>query len=44
MLLNTSFNIAGDPMVESPKDAIDTLNKSKLKYIYFPEIKTLVTK
>ena len=31
MLLNTSFNIAGDPMVESPKDAIDTLNKSKLK-------------
>lgn len=44
MLLNTSFNIAGNPMVESPKDAIDTLNKSKLKYIYFPEIKTLVTK
>ena len=44
MLLNTSFNIAGDPMVESPKDAINTLNKSKLKYIYFPEIKTLLTK
>jgi len=44
MLLNTSFNIAGDPMVESPKDAIDTFKKSNLKYLYFPEIKTLFTK
>ena len=44
MLLNTSFNIAGDPMVESPKDAINTLNKSKLKYLYFPEVKILISK
>jgi len=44
MLLNTACNIAGDPMVESPKDAINTLNKSKLKYLYFPEVKILISK
>jgi carbamoyltransferase len=44
MLLNTSFNIAKDPIVESPNDAINTFKKSDLKYLYFPEIKTLISK
>ena len=29
-VLNTSFNIHGDPMVCSPEDALDTLSRSKL--------------
>jgi len=38
ILLNTSFNLAGEPMVETPEDAIRTLENSELDYIYFPEI------
>lgn len=44
MILNTSFNLAGDPMVETPDDAIRTLYYSKLDYVYFPELNFLVTK
>jgi len=44
MLLNTSFNLAGDALVETPEDALDTFNKSKLKYLYFPEEKILCEK
>lgn len=32
-VLNTSFNIHGEPLVASPKDAIETLLKSGLKYL-----------
>lgn len=42
VLLNTSFNLAGDPLVETPEDAISTLHKSKINYLYLPEIATLV--
>jgi len=41
---NTSFNLAGDPMVETIEDAIDTIYKSKLDFLYFPEGKFLVKK
>ena len=41
-LLNTSFNIHGDPIVESPKDAFKTLMKTGLKYLYIGDL--LVTK
>lgn len=44
MLLNTSFNLAGNPMVEDVSDAIQTLYKSELDYVYFPEIYLLVSK
>ena len=44
MLLNTSFNLAGDSLVETPEDALETFNKSKLKYLYFPEEKILCEK
>jgi carbamoyltransferase len=42
MLLNTSFNLAGDPIVETIQDAIDSLRKSKLEYLYLPEINKLI--
>jgi carbamoyltransferase len=29
-LLNTSFNLAGEPIVETPEDAIDTFLRSRL--------------
>tara|TARA_B100000475_G_scaffold196300_1_gene173763 strand:+ start:1 stop:810 length:810 start_codon:yes stop_codon:yes gene_type:complete len=33
-LLNTSFNIHGEPIVGSPRDAIDTLSRCGLKHLY----------
>lgn len=44
VLFNTSFNLAGDPLVESFYDAIVTLERSDLKYLYVPEIGKLFTK
>lgn len=40
--LNTSFNLAGNPLVETPKDAIEVLNNSKLDYLWFPEINKIL--
>ena len=42
VLFNTSFNLAGQPLVESVFDAYDTLRKSSLEYVYFPEIGKLL--
>jgi carbamoyltransferase len=42
ILLNTSFNLAGDPLVETPEDAIHTLKNSKIDYLYLPEIELFV--
>lgn len=44
VLFNTSFNLAGEPLVENLQDALNTLYMSKLKYLYLPELGTLVTK
>ena len=33
VLLNTSFNIKGQPIVNSPKDAIDCFRKYKIDYL-----------
>ena len=33
-LMNTSFNIHGEPIVGSPYDAIDTLKRCGLKHLY----------
>lgn len=41
ILLNTSFNLAGQPLVETPEEAFDTLNKSALDYLWFYETKQL---
>lgn len=44
ILFNTSFNLGGEPLVETVEDALDALDKSKIKYLYMPEIQTLVEK
>jgi carbamoyltransferase len=41
ILLNTSFNLAGQPLVETPEEAFDTLNESSLDYLWFYETKQL---
>jgi len=42
ILFNTSFNLGGDPLVETLEDAIDTLERSDIEYLYLPEIQKLV--
>jgi len=44
MLLNTSFNLAGKPLVETFGDALGVMGNSELKYIYLPEINILIKK
>jgi carbamoyltransferase len=41
-VFNTSFNLGGDPLVETLHDALETLKKSKIEYLYLPETETLV--
>jgi carbamoyltransferase len=42
ILFNTSFNLGGDPLVETIDDAIDTLKRSDIDWMYMPEIQKLV--
>lgn len=42
ILFNTSFNLAGQPLVDSLFDAMFTLYNSQIKYLYLPEIGKLV--
>lgn len=42
ILLNTSFNLAGEPLVETPEDALNTLNNSCLDYLWFEETNQLI--
>ena len=44
MLLNTSFNSAGEPLIETPEDALNAFKKSNLTYLYFPEEEILCEK
>jgi carbamoyltransferase len=44
VLFNTSFNLAGDPLVETVAEALDTLARSEIEYLWLPEIGKLVTK
>jgi carbamoyltransferase len=43
MLLNTSFNLAGEPLVETVLDALTTLRLSDIEYLYLPDIGKLIT-
>ena len=43
MLLNTSFNLGGEPLVETFEHAVYTLKNSMIEYLYLPEIETLIT-
>ena len=42
LLFNTSFNLGGQPLVETLNDAIFTLSNSKLEYLYMPELGKLI--
>lgn len=44
ILFNTSFNLAGEPLVESVVDAVITLLNSEIEYLYLPELGKLVKK
>jgi carbamoyltransferase len=41
ILLNTSFNLAGEPLVETPEDAFRTLNDCCLDYLWFEKTQQL---
>lgn len=43
IVFNTSFNLGGDPLVETLEDAFHTLRKSDIEYMYLPEFGKLVT-
>jgi len=43
ILFNTSFNLAGDPLIETLEDAIDTLKKSDIDYLYLPECSKILS-
>lgn len=42
LLLNTSFNVANEPIVETLDDALRSLRSSDIEYLYLPEMKKLV--
>lgn len=43
ILFNTSFNLGGDPLVETLEDAVETLERSDIEYLYLPEYSKLIT-
>lgn len=42
IIFNTSFNLGGDPLVETIEDAVDTLLRSEIEYLYLPEYGKLI--
>jgi carbamoyltransferase len=44
VLFNTSFNLAGDTIVETLDDALWTLHNSEIDYLYLPELNALIYK
>jgi carbamoyltransferase len=38
VLLNTSFNLRGEPIVNTPENALNTFHKSELSALYMDEI------
>lgn len=42
MLFNTSFNLAGDPIVETVDHALRTLRKSEMEFLYLADLNKLV--
>jgi carbamoyltransferase len=43
ILFNTSFNLGGEPLVETLDDAFRTLANSKIEYLYLPEYNKLIS-
>jgi carbamoyltransferase len=44
ILLNTSLNLAGEPLVDTPEQALDILDKTELDIIWFPSKSVVKTK
>lgn len=44
VLFNTSFNLAGQPLVETVYDALATLFNSDINYLYLPDIGKIIKK
>jgi carbamoyltransferase len=44
LLLNTSFNLAGEPLVHTRRDALETLQRSALDFVYFADDGETVSK
>jgi len=44
VLLNTSFNLAGEPLVESVDDALNTFKNSDIDVLWFPELDKFIKK
>jgi carbamoyltransferase len=42
ILFNTSFNLGGEPLVETLDDALRTLANSEIEYLYLPEYSKLI--
>lgn len=42
IIFNTSFNLGGEPLVETLEDALWTLQQSKIEYLYLPEYQKLL--
>jgi len=42
MLFNTSFNLAGEVIVETEDEAVDVLKRSKIEYLYMPEKQKII--
>jgi len=38
VLLNTSFNLRGEPIVNTPENALNTFNKSELAALYMDDM------
>lgn len=43
IIFNTSFNLGGDPLVETLDNAVETLVRSEIEYLYLPEYGKLIT-
>ena len=42
IVFNTSFNLAGEPLVETPFEAVNTIVNSDIEYLYFAEQNKLI--
>ena len=42
IIFNTSFNLGGEPLVETLEDAIWTLTNSDIEYLFLPEYNKLI--
>jgi carbamoyltransferase len=44
VLLNTSFNLAGEPLVDTFDDAVRTFNESEIDVLWIPQLKRCIIK